>query len=74
MEPEDKPKKVVTPAWGSHRLLAVSMDWPNDWVLLFLFCLKLVCKHSSACSAFCGDVATDLLSVSPGEDLEALFC
>lgn len=56
VEPEDKPQKVVTPAWGSDRHYGPA--WLSDWVL---FCLT-----SAACSAFCG---VDLLSVSPGAPL-----
>lgn len=35
MEPEDKPKKVVTPAWGSHRQYGLS-EWPGATVILFI--------------------------------------
>lgn len=40
MEPEDKPKKIVTPAWGEAQSI-----WTN-------FCLELVRKSSPAYSAF----------------------
>lgn len=36
-EPEDKPKKVVTPAWWSHSQYGPT--WLND---LVLFCIELV--------------------------------
>lgn len=39
-EPEDKPKKIVTPAWGEAQSI-----WTD-------FCLGLVCKSGPAYSAF----------------------
>lgn len=46
LEPEDKPKKVVTPAWGSRHGSA----WMSDWMWLFLLRTS---KSASVCSAFC---------------------
>ena len=54
LEPEDKPKKVVTPAWGrrSHNGLN---EWLGVTVYLFVnFCIGLACQKSSACHAFFG--------------------
>lgn len=47
-EPEDKPQKVVTAAWGRHSQYGLT-----EWLCVIPFCLDLVRNSGSSCSAFC---------------------